>query len=164
MKAIALETIAFFLIAIVSIMVLISFVGINIPQALKQGYCSLAQGLLGFLPLPESLKPSLPAFCKQQAVQQTVYIEAELPERISFEIAAYTIACWEKTGKINLGQNSYCYEVVIKRISGIVNESTVKDQMPDNYKNILNWQAGEISSPKTIGIYYNSTEKLIWVV
>jgi hypothetical protein len=164
MKAIALETIAFFLIAIVSIMVLISFVGINIPQALKQGYCSLAQGFLGFLPLPESLKPSLPTFCKQQAVQQTVYIEAELPERISFEIAAYTIACWEKTGKINLGQNSYCYEVVIKRISGIVNESTVKDQMPDNYKNILNWQAGEISSPKSIGIYYNSTEKLIWVI
>jgi len=81
MKAIALETIAFFLIAIVSIMVLISFVGINIPQALKQGYCSLAQGFLGFLPLPESLKPSLPAFCKQQAVQQTVYIEAELPEK-----------------------------------------------------------------------------------
>jgi hypothetical protein len=164
MKAIALETIAFFLIAIVSIMVLISFVGVNIPQALKQGYCSLVQGFLGFLPLPESLKPSLPAFCKQQALQQTVYIETELPERISFEIAAYVIACWEKTGRINLGQNSYCYEVVIKRISGTVNETTVKEQIPENYKDILNWQAGDITTPKSIGIYYNATEKLIWVV
>jgi hypothetical protein len=143
---------------------LISFVGLNIPQALQQGYCSLAQGFIGFLPLPESLKPSLPSFCKKQPAQQTAYIEAELPDRISFEIAAYTIACWEKTGKINLGQNYYCYEVVIKRIKGIVNETTVKEQIPNDYKDILNWQAGEISSPKSIGIYFNATEKLIWVV
>jgi hypothetical protein len=164
MKGIALETIALFLIAIVSIMVLISFVGINIPKTLQQGYCSLLQGLVGFLPLPESLKPSLPLFCREQTSQQIVYIEAELPERIAFDIAAYVAACWEKTGRMNVGQNTYCYEVVIKRISGVVDEAMVKDQMPADYKNILNWQAGDISSPKSIGIYYDATQKLIMVV
>lgn len=164
MEGIALETIALFIIAIFSIVVLISFVGINVPQALQKGYCSLFQGIFGFLPLPESLKPSQPTFCKHQAQQQIVYIEAEMPDKISFEVAAYVIACWERTGKINIGQNSYCYEAVIKRIVGTVNETTVKQQIPENYKDILNWQAGEITSPKSIGIYYNSTERRIWVV
>jgi hypothetical protein len=164
MKGIALETIAVFLIAVVSITLLISFIGVNIPQALKAGYCSLFQGLLGFLPLPEASKPSLPSFCKQSSSQQLVYTESELPDRISFDLAAYIIACWEKTGRINLGQNMNCYEVVIKRISGTINETTVKEKMPDNYKNILNWKAGEVNSPKSLGIYYNSTEKSITVV
>jgi len=165
MKGIALSTIALFLIAIVSITVLISFVGVNIPRILKEGYCSIVQGLVGFLPLPESYKPSLPPFCKPFSVfQQLVYIESSQPARISFDTASYVMACWERTGRINMGQNTNCYEVVIKRIDGTVNEASVKSQLPENYKNLMSWQAGEITTPKSIGIFYNATQKLIVVV
>ncbi|MEM7814682.1 MAG: hypothetical protein QXK48_03895 [Candidatus Aenigmatarchaeota archaeon] len=164
MKGIALSTIALFLIAIVSITVLISFVGINVPNALKEGYCSMVQGLAGFLPLPEAFKPSLPSFCKPSIAQNLVYIESSEPERISFEIASYVMACWEMTGKINVGQNTNCYEIVIKRIEGKVDENSVRSQLPGNYKQLMEWRAGEIITSKSIGIFYNSTSKLVVVV
>jgi hypothetical protein len=165
MKGIALSTIALFLIAIVSISVLISFIGVNIPEVLKEGYCSIFLGLAGLLPLPESYKPSPPSFCKSlREVQQLAYIESSQPDRISFDIASYIVACWERTGRINMGQNFNCYEVVIKRIDGVVNETSVKSQLPENYKNLMSWQAGEIKTPKSIGILYNATQKLIVVV
>lgn len=165
MKGIALSTIALFLIAIVSITILISFTSVNIPQALKEGYCSMVQGFIGFLPLPESYKPSLPTYCKPSSTfQQVVYIESSNPERISFEIASYVMACWEKTGRLNIGQNTNCYELVIKKIEGAVNEASVKSQLPEKYKNLMNWQAGEVMTPKSIGIFYDATQKLIVVV
>ncbi|MEM5829287.1 MAG: hypothetical protein QW040_00435 [Candidatus Aenigmatarchaeota archaeon] len=164
MKGIALSTIALFLIAIVSITVLISFVGSNIPNALKESYCSIVQGLIGFLPLSATFRPSLPPFCRQSPTQNLVYIESSNPEKISFDIASYVMACWEITGKINVGQNINCYELVIKRIEGSVNESSVKSQLPRDYKQIMEWKANEITTPKSIGIFYNSTSKLIMVV
>lgn len=165
MKGIAISTIAIFLIAIVSITVLISFTGINIPQAMKEGYCLMLQGLAGLLPLPESSNPSLPSYCRSSIViQQTVYIESPYPDRISFDIASYVMSCWEKTGRINLGQNMDCFEVVIRRIQGTVNGTSVKSQLPEDYKNLLSWQAGEVTAPKSIAIFYNATQKLIVVV
>ena len=165
MKGIALSTIALFLIAIVSIVVLISFIGGNMPQALKSGYCSMIRGLIGLLPLPESLKPSLPLYCEPfSVVQQMYYTESSNPDRISFDIAAYVMACWEKTGSINMGQDTNCYEIVIKRIDGIVNGDIIKSQLPEKYKGILGWQAGDVATPKSIGIFYNATQKLIVVI
>lgn len=165
MKGIALSTIALFLIAIISITVLISFVGVNIPEALKSGYCSMVQGFVGLLPMPESSKPSLPLFCKpSSAIQQVVYIESSLPDRISFDVASYILACWERTGKLNVGQDTNCYEIVIKGIDGVINETTVKSQLPTAYKDKIDWQAGDVSTPKSLGVFYNSTQKLIVVV
>ncbi|MEM5853189.1 MAG: hypothetical protein QW228_02310 [Candidatus Aenigmatarchaeota archaeon] len=164
MKGIAISTIALFLIAIASIVVLISFVGTNLPAALKELYCSLFQGIAGFLPLPEYMKSSPPSFCKSTQIQKVFYIEASDPERISFEIASHVLACWEITGKIGVDQNTNCYEIVIKRINGIVDEDSVKSNLPKDYKGIMKWEAGEITTPKSIGIFYNSTSKLITVI
>lgn len=165
MKAIALSTIAVFLIAIASIVVLISFLTTNLPEALRQGYCSISRSLLGFLPLPDYLKPNLPSFCKSDYVlQRVVYIETSNPDRISFEVASYVMACWEQTGRINLNKNVNCYEVVIRRIEGFVDEVSVKSQLPDEYKNLMEWQAGIVDVPKSLGIIYDANKKLVVVI
>jgi len=165
MKAIALSTIAIFIIAVASIVILISFLTTNFPEALKQAYCSLSRSLLGFLPLPEHLRPSLPTFCKSDYVlQRVVYIESSNPDRISFEIAAHVIACWEQTGKISLNKNANCYEVVIKRVEGVVDETSVKSQLPNEYKNLMEWQAGFVDREKSLGIFYDASKKIVVVV
>ena len=165
MKGIALSTIALFIIAIVSIILLISFVGVNLSPALKKGYCDIVRGFVGMLPLPEHMKPSLPVFCAGAATyQQVVTIEAETADRIAYEIAAYSLACWKITGEINVGQNTNCYELVLKRISGEVTKEKVVAQLPAGYRNKIDWQAGSITTAKSIGIYYNATSKLIVVV
>ncbi len=164
MKGIALETIALFFIAIVSIVLLISFMGFNVPKALREGYCYIARGLLGFLPLPEHAKPSLPHFCKETIYQQLIYIESELADRISYEIASYVMACWEKTGRIGMAQNANCFEIVIRRVNGVVNENSVKANLPERYRDLMSWRAGEIDRPKSLGIIYDAGQKLVVVV
>jgi hypothetical protein len=163
MKAIAISTIAVFLIAIVSIMILISFVGGQLPPALKKGYCNTIRGLVGLLPLPESMKPSLPPYCTTEGGQNVVTIESGDVNKISYEIAARALACWEQTGKIGLGQDRNCYEIVLKRVDGEVTRENVTSYMK-NYENIIDWQIGNITEPKSVGIFYNSTGKTIGVV
>jgi hypothetical protein len=165
MKGIALSTIALFIIAIVSIILLIIFVGVNLSPAIKKGYCDFLRGFAGLLPLPEHMKPSLPPFCAGAEVyQQVIYIETNDPNRIAYEIAAHSLACWKATGEVNVGQNINCYELVLKRISGSVESTDVIGNLPAGYENIIDWQAGSITTPKSIGIYYDATSKLIVVV
>jgi hypothetical protein len=163
MKAIALSTIALFIITIVSVMLLISFVGGQLPPALKKGYCSTLKGLVGLLPLPESMKPSLPSYCSGNGGTPVVIIETGNPDKIAYEIAARALACWEQTGKIGSGQDRNCYEIVLKRVEGEVTEEMVVSYMK-NYENIIDWKIGSISEPKSVGIYYNAEEKKIGVV
>jgi hypothetical protein len=165
MKGIALSTIALFIIAIISIILLIIFVGTNVSPAVKKGYCDIVRGLAGLLPLPEHMKPPLPSFCTSSAVyQQVVNIEAEDSDRIAFEIGAYCLACWEKTGKVGVSGNTNCFELVLKRISGEVTREKVIAKLEESYRNKIDWRAGSITTAKSIGIYYNATSKLIVVV
>jgi len=163
MKAIALSTIALFIIAIVSIVLLISFVGGQLPPALKKGYCDSLRGLAGLLPLPESMKPSLPPYCSAGEGSNIVIIETGDPDKIAYEIAARVLACWEQTGKIGLGQDKNCYEIVLKRVDGQVTEEMVTSYMK-NYENIIDWKIGDVTEPKSVGIFYNAGEKMIGVV
>jgi hypothetical protein len=165
MKGIALSTIALFIIALVSIILLITFVGVNMSPAIKKGYCDMIRGFTGLLPLPEHMKTPLPAFCIETTTyQKVVTIEAEDPNEIAYEIAAHSLACWKITGEINVGQDTNCFELVLKRISGEVTKDKVISNLPSGYKNIIDWQAGSITTEKSIGIYYNATSKLIVVV
>lgn len=165
MKGIALSTVALFIIAIVSIIILIGFVGANFPPAIKKGYCDTVRGFIGLLPLPEYMKPSLPAFCVDKNLfQQLVTIETGNPDRIAYEIAAHSMACWKITGKIGIGQNTNCFELVLKRVNGEVVVDDVLRNLPSEYRNKIDWQAGIITTPKSIGIYYNASSKLIVIV
>jgi hypothetical protein len=165
MKGIAISTIFLFLIAIVSIILLISFVGGNLPSSLKQGYCFIVQGLGGFLPLPEHMKPSLPSFCSiGRTFQEIIIIEAEDPDKVSYEIASHTLACWEITGKIKKGQNTNCFELVLKRLNKEVTREMVIEKLPEDYRNRIDWQIDSINTPKSIGIYYDADNQLIVVV
>jgi len=165
MKGIALSTIALFLLAIVSIIILIMFIGTNFSTTIKKGYCYVVRGLTGILPLPESMKPPLPGFCTDSVDYQCVVaIEGDDPDRIAYEIASYSLACWKKTGEINVGMDKNCCELILKRVSGQVTNETVVAQLPTDYKNKIDWQAGVITTPKSIGIYYNSTSNLVVVV
>jgi hypothetical protein len=164
MKGIAISTVALFIIAIFVVVLLIIFIGSNFSPALRSAYCSFLKGLRGFLPLPESLRPGLPAYCKEEVYSHTYYIESSQPDRIAYDVASYVLACWEITGKVDLKVNRTCSEVVIKRIEGSFNESLVKDKLPDNYKDILEWRASTIDKPKSLGIFYEYPRKKVVVV
>jgi hypothetical protein len=165
MKGIALSTIALFVIAIVSIILLILFIGVNVSPAIKKGYCDMFRGFSGLLPLSENMKPSLPSFCAEPVgYQQVVTIESGDPDRIAYEIAAHSLACWKITGEINVGQNTNCFELILKRIYGDVTKEKVIANLPEDYRNSIDWQAGAIKTTKSIGIYYNATSKLIVVI
>ena len=158
MKGIALSTIALFIIAIVSITILIAFFSSNLQPALRKGYCSIMLSLLGFLPIPEHSKPPLPPYCKPVESQRIVVIESSVPERIAFEIASHALACWKMTGEVGVSEDMYCYELVIKRLDGSVSEEEVLTELPSEYRDVILWNAGTITMPKSLGVYYNQSE------
>jgi len=164
MKGIALSTIAYILIAIVSVSLLITYIGLNFSPLIRKAYCSFLLGLTSFLPLPESLQPSIPSFCKVEPSAQVIEIESGDVSFISQKIAAYSLACWEITGEVNLGNDRNCYELVLKRVNGVVKEENVTSFLPQGYENIIDWKIGDITSPKSVGIYYNSTSNKIEVI
>lgn len=166
MKGIAISTLFLFILAMVSIVLLISFIGVTVSPAIRKGYCDILRGFTGLLPLPEYAKPALPSYCTAATTnyQQVVIIEGDDPDKIASDIAAYSLACWKTTGEINLGQDSSCYELDLKRVSGQVTKENVTAKLDTDYKNKIDWQTGTITAPKAIGIYYNSTSKLIMVI
>lgn len=164
MKGIALSTIGYILIAIVAISLLITYIGLQLSPSLRKVYCNFLLGLNSFLPLPSSLKPSLPEFCEISHTFQTITIESEDVNYISRKIAEYSLACWSTTAKVELEIDKLCYEIVLKRLSGKVTKDSVTSQLPPDYRDIIDWKAGDIEMPKSIGIYYNATSKLIEVI
>lgn len=163
MKGIALEMIAYYIIAFVTIVLILGLIGMKISPALKNAFCSVMRGITGVLPLPDYMRPSLPAYCEGgNGGIKVVTIESKYPDRIALEIASHTLACWERTGKINLGQDKLCYELVLKEVGGEVNEDMVSDILKQQ-STIMDWKAGVISSEKSIGISYNSESNKIEV-
>lgn len=164
-KGIALSTIAYYILAIVTIAVILGLLGNKIYPSVKGSYCSIFLGLRNLLPLPSSMKSDVPAYCQKDTTVyiETVELESTNPDRIALNIASYSLACWEKTGKLNLGQNKICYELVIKSVDGEVNEAMVKAILSKDAE-ILTWKAGIITSSKSIGISYNSATKSIEVI
>ncbi|MGC8812427.1 MAG: hypothetical protein ACP5O8_02460 [Candidatus Aenigmatarchaeota archaeon] len=161
MKGIALSTIAYILIAISA---LITYIGLQLSPSLRKVYCNFLSGLNSFLPLPPSLKPPLPDFCEINLTFQTVVIESGDVNYISRKIAEYSLACWSTTAKVELETDKACYEIVLKRLDGKVMKDNVTYQLPPDYRDIIDWKVGDIEMPKSIGIYYNATSKLIEVV
>lgn len=169
-KGIALEMIAYVTIALVGLILVFMLIGSKISPAVRNINCKIMLGLRGLLPLPKYLKPPLPAYCSEtiDVVMEECIIYSKNPERVAFELAAHVLACWEKTGKINLGQDKLCYECYIQYgVDGSVSENMVKDDLKEygtGYENILDWKAGSISTKTSVGIRYNSTSKLIEVI
>jgi hypothetical protein len=168
MKGIALETSAYFLIALTTIILIFSLVGTKITPAIKNAYCNFVRGIRSILPLPSYMKSPLPTYCERNA---TIYLETKLietddPDRIEFLIASYVIACWEKTGKLDVGQNTLCYELVMKRKpTGNVERVDVENLVNNEYQDIMSWKTDDvINQAKSIGITYESTNKTIEVV
>jgi len=159
-KGIALSTIAYMILALITIIVIISLIGNRIYPTMKDAYCKILSGIRGILPLPSTLKTDVPEFCKKDIDQriETVYIESSNPERIAFNLAAYIEACWEKTGNLGVGENQLCYEVVIKEINGEVDRDLIAKytQKPFEFSKVIN-------KPTSIAIIYNSADKKIEV-
>lgn len=169
MKGITIAAIGYFIIAFVTIILIIGLIGTKISPAVRNFYCSFSRGLRGILPLPEHMKPPLPSYCRLDGNGgfQTIIIENRDPEDIEFKIAAYCLACWERTGKLNKGQDTLCYELVLRRNpSGNVTKDRVNETLvEEGYPTILEWKADDtINSTRSIGISYNSNSKKIEVV
>ena len=170
MKGIALETIAYFVIALATIIFIFMIVEDKIAPAVKSAYCHFVRGINLILPLPSYMRPPLPTYCEKN---NTIYIQTEViettdPSRIEFLIASHVIACWEKTGRLDVGQNTLCYELVLKKdpdSPGVLKNKVNGTLVGENYPSLMNWKTDDIiSNKKSIGISYNSTSKKIEVV
>jgi hypothetical protein len=166
MRGLALTTIAYFILAIVTIVLIIALISNRISPAIRKAYCSVIRGLRAFLPLPSHMKPDMPIYCEStgSVSPKTIEVEATIPDRIAFQIASYVLACWEQTGKFNMGQNNICYELIIGRVDGEVNKDMVNQTLvEEGYPNLLEWKLDKIIVAKSIGVSYNSTSKKIEV-
>ena len=144
MKGIILSTVAYLILAIVAISLLIVFIGVRVSPALRKGYCSAFQGISSVLPLPVYLKPSLPAYCitDTSVSPETIELNTNVPETISFSIATHVAACWQKTGAANFGRDQLCYEIVIPGVNGVVTENAIKELLEnEGCQKILSWKA-----------------------
>jgi hypothetical protein len=165
---IALPTIGYFVIALVTIVLVLTLVGTKISPSVKNAYCSFIRGLREFLPLPSHMKLPLPSYCE---VEGTVYIETKTiesrnPDNIEFLIASYVLACWEKTGKLDVGQNTLCYELILNGANqpGVTQNGVDQKLSNEGYSSIMTWKIeSPLTESKSIGISYNSTSKRIEV-
>jgi hypothetical protein len=160
-KGIALSTIAYMILVLVTIIVVISLISDKIYPSMKKAYCSILKGIRAVFPLPSQLKTDVPSFCAEEENRriESVEIESRDADRIAFNVAAYITACWEKTGKMDVGQEILCYELVIKDVNGVVDESKLK-----SYTNVPFRMANSIDRPMSIAIKYNPQQKIIEVV
>ena len=166
MKGLALESIAYMIIAIFTIIVIIGLIGSKLSPSIRNQYCNVLRGMRGILPIPSSMKPSLPSYCESNDISfKTEFIEGTNPEYVKEHLSAYIIACWETTGKVNSGQSKNCYEVVLKNdLENYVTQNDILQILTDEgYSNVLQWNAGDILSKGSISIKYNSDLKLIEV-
>lgn len=166
-KGIALSTLAYMILALITLVLLISLIGDKIYSAMKDVYCSILKGVRLVLPLPAHLKTDVPEFCKKETATsiKVVELETQNAERIAFNIAAYIAACWELTGKAEVGEDRLCYEIIIKKVDGEVTADDVSRVLADNGQNIpFIWRCDTIDRATTIAIKYNSAENKIEVI
>ena len=171
MKGIALETIAYFMIALATIVLIFMLIGTKITPAIKNAYCNFVRGIRLILPLPTYMRPPLPTYCEKNATiyVKTILIDSDQPDTIEFLIASYVTSCWEQTGKLDVGQNVLCYELVLKnKPTGNVEREKVEEKIVSGwpeYSDIMDWKTDDpINQIKSIGITYDSTNKKIEVV
>lgn len=165
---ITLATIGYFAIALVTIVLVLTLVGTKISPSVRNAYCSFIRGLREFLPLPSNMKISLPSYCEMGGIVyiQTKTIDTRDPDKIEFLIASYVLACWEKTGKLDVGQNTLCYELILNGANqpGVTQNGVNQQLINEGYSNIMAWNLeSPLTESKSIGISYNSTSKRIEV-
>jgi len=167
MKGIVLPTIAYFLIAFATIVLIISLINLKFSPSIKHAYCSFLRSLRTLLPLPSYMRPSLPSYCAEELTVKVREIEADDPEKISFLIASYIVACWKETGELNLKKNVTCYELVLTNVKppGVLKDDVNRTLTEEGYGDILVWRREDvIAKPTSLIISYNSTNKKVEVI
>jgi len=169
MKGLTLEMMAYFVIALIGIIILFMFVTGRLSPAMRNAYCKILAGISGLLPIPKHLKPSLPSYCiPGKVVMEECIIRSRDPDAIAFQIASRVIACWKKTAEIDVGQDRLCYECYIEYgVDGVVTETMVTNYLREyssNYENIMSWKVGDITERMSVGIKYNANSKRVEVI
>lgn len=169
MKGLALEMMAYFVIALIGVIVLFMFVTGRLSTAMRNAYCKLLAGISGLLPIPRHLKPSLPSYCvPERVVMEECVIRSRDPNAIAFQLASHVIACWKKTGEINVGQDKLCYECYVEYgVNGVVTKDMVVSYLLEyssKYGSIMDWKIDGIAEKTSVGIKYNAVTKLVEVI
>jgi hypothetical protein len=103
MKGLALESIAYIVLALVSIFLIIGLVTGRLGPAAKSAYCKFLRGVKSILPMPSHLKTTMPVYCAQDGNSgiESHEIVFREPERVAYELAAYSlfkfqlpVGCW----------------------------------------------------------------------
>lgn len=169
MRGLALETMAYFIIAIIGVSLLLYFLMSKVSPSIREGYCRFLAGLSGLLPLPKHLKPSLPKYCKPEGVtSEECVLRTREPESIAFQLASRIIACWEVTGKVGLDEDRLCYECYLENgVEGVVTEDMVMSYVSEyskDYGGIVLWEVGNIDRRMSVAIKYNSQQRVVEVI
>ncbi|MBU5690178.1 MAG: hypothetical protein QXM68_03490 [Candidatus Aenigmatarchaeota archaeon] len=164
MKGIALSVIAYMILSLVVLIVILSLIGNKIYPAAKEGYCKFVIGIRSVLPLPTHMKTDIPTICQktERIYPETIEILSGDPLRISFNIAAYSQACWERTSNQNYNKDVLCYELVLRRVDSAVTYQMVQNYLGTNSNILLTFN--DITAPRSIGIIYNHQQNKIQVI
>lgn len=155
---ISINTIAYFSLVIIFIIVTVVFLWDKMKPVIFNSYCGIIRNLRNFLPFPSYLKPSMPKYCKMKDkdVCEEVEMMANLPDSIAFNIASYVLACWEQTGKVNLSDEKCCYELImLHNPLGMITEEMVRENLPEDYRDVMIWERGIINSKLSLLIEYD---------
>ncbi|MEM7827003.1 MAG: hypothetical protein QXQ40_02140 [Candidatus Aenigmatarchaeota archaeon] len=157
MKAITFSTIAYSLIAIGTVVILLTILNALYPEFMGRGFCKVYDMALA-LPLPGFLKPSIPE-CSLGPKMERIKLEKGEAK----DIANYLIKCWKKVDEGKGGESFVCYELFIKdvetdeaEVTGILKNKNYCNLLPNNYLDIekLSYDCGNENK-----IYWNISMK-----
>ena len=130
----------------------------------SQGFqCSVVKFLNAIVPF-SVMKPEIPSYCVEDERIPSYEIFYSDKNKIASELAAYVLACYEKSERASLSYDVDCFQVELKNNpSEPVTQDDLKNSLPPDYKDIFRMRSS-INSRDTLLIMYNATSRLIEVL
>lgn len=122
MKALALNSIFRLIIAMGSLILLLSLFSTGVKPAGEWIYCNIYFKLTAFF-----THSSPPDFCKVEKKAETIEIEERDNKKFSRMLLSYIVSCWKSAEIKGLYKDHPCYELLLKSVVDNVTEKNVTD-------------------------------------
>ncbi|VVB66269.1 Uncharacterised protein [Candidatus Gugararchaeum adminiculabundum] len=153
----ALRSVAYIMLALISIGLLLLFVG-RLQEAGKQQYCDGYKQALQLSP-----DEQIPSECVKylnDASQGTRNLMGT-GDSVGQEIAANAAACWKLTGARGIADSRGCGILYVEKLDGNVSEAKVRQVLQSNGQEFkLNWKA-DIKEKSLVKIDYDADAKAV---
>ncbi len=150
---------------LLSIVVLV--IGISLIYTLshrsQEFQCNVLKFLNTIVPI-SAIRPEIPSYCSTNKQIPSYEIFHTNKDEIASELAAYILACYEKSERASLSYDIDCFQIEIKNNpSKPVTQLDLKNALPRDYKDIFRMR-NSINSRDTLLIMYNASSKLVEVL